>query len=328
MVVDWSGGGSKFSSRMDWKPFVYGGFASVVAEMGTFPIDTAKTRLQVQGQVSSASTKDLRYRGMVHAIFRISKEEGITALYNGVKPALLRQATYGTLKIGLYHGIKRIVAPDPASETLGKNVLCGIVAGATGASICNPTDVLKVRLQAQTGSVNGGKSMMASFMDMYKLEGLKGCYRGVGPTAQRASIIAGVELPVYDCSKKFFIDRNILGDNVITHFIASCIAGLAGAIASNPIDVVKTRMMNQRTVKSTESSTNYTSSLDCVRRTIRTEGFMALYKGFVPTFVRLTPWNIIFFISFEKLKFFGTRYLPDAPPFPISTAASEERTIR
>ena len=50
---------------------------------GTFPIDTTKTRLQVQGQVMDLSCSQLRYRGMVHAIFRIYQEEGLLALYSG-----------------------------------------------------------------------------------------------------------------------------------------------------------------------------------------------------------------------------------------------------
>ena len=38
------------------------------------------------------------------------------------------------------------------------------------------------------------------------------------------------------------------------------------------------------------------------RQTVRYEGCRALYKGFVPTWLRLGPWNIIFFVSFERLK--------------------------
>jgi len=294
---------------MDWRPFAYGGLGSVVAEIGTFPIDTAKTRLQVQGQVVDKSLKEVRYRGMIHAIYRISLEENIRALYNGVKPALLRQATYGTLKIGLYQSIKRKLSPTIDQETLGKNLLSGIIAGAISSSICNPTDVLKVRLQAQTvTSAQQPQSMFAAFREIYKLEGLRGLYRGVGPTAQRASVIAGVELPVYDFSKRQLISRGIMGDTVATHFAASVFAGLAGAIASNPIDVVKTRMMNQRNVKSSSTDQIYKSSMDCVTRTVKTEGFMALYKGFVPTFVRLTPWNILFFLSYEQFKRLGEKY--------------------
>lgn len=46
----------------------------------------------------------------------------------------------------------------------------------------------------------------------------------------------------------------------------------------------------------------YSGSLDCAVQTIRNEGLFALYKGFIPTWVRMGPWNIIFFITYEQLK--------------------------
>lgn len=46
----------------------------------------------------------------------------------------------------------------------------------------------------------------------------------------------------------------------------------------------------------------YSGSLDCAVQTIRNEGLLALYKGFIPTWVRMGPWNIIFFITYEQLK--------------------------
>jgi len=144
-------------------------------------------------------------------------------------------------------------------------------------------------------------------MDMYRLEGTKGLWRGVGTTAQRAAIIVGVELPVYDVAKRYFINSEILSDGIANHFSSSFLAGLAGAIASNPIDVVRTRLMNQRDLKSAvvdgvKVQAIYTSSVDCFLQTVRTEGVFALYKGFIPTWVRLGPWNIIFFITYEQLK--------------------------
>jgi len=285
----------------------------MTAELATFPIDTTKTRLQIQGQVISKSLSELKYRGMLHAMYRITKEEGFRCLYNGISPALLRQGTYGTIKIGLYHGIKNLIVKNQEEETLYYNMVAGIAAGAISSSICNPTDVLKVRLQAQTKGTLSQKqrTMFSMFADIYQQEGFKGLYRGVGPTAQRASVIAGVELPVYDWCKRKFITLGILGDTAWNHFIASIVAGLAGAIASNPIDVVKTRMMNQRNFKGAQQLENviiYKSSLDCFYQTAKTEGFMALYKGFIPTFVRLCPWNIVFFMSFEQYRRLGEKF--------------------
>ena len=111
-------------------------------------------------------------------MYKISKEEGIRSLYNGLAPALLRQATYGTIKIGLYHGIKGMLVQNPEEETLLYNMVAGIGAGAISSSLCNPTDVLKVRLQANTrGTIDVQKGMLSMFADIYRKEGLRGLYR-------------------------------------------------------------------------------------------------------------------------------------------------------
>ncbi|KAK2155694.1 hypothetical protein LSH36_233g03015 [Paralvinella palmiformis] len=278
----------------DWRPFVYGGIASVTAEFGTFPVDTSKTRLQLQGQHIDAKFTELRYRGMIHALSRIFQEEGIKALYSGLRPALLRQASYGTIKIGIYHSLKRLISKDIAQERLISNVFCGVVAGVVSSAIANPTDVLKVRMQAHAEQF-ANQGMFSAFRDIFRQEGLSGLWRGVGPTANRAAVVAGVELPAYDISKKYLILSGYMRDNAVTHFLASFIAGLAGALASNPIDVVKTRLMNQRKLRVAGCTAPeiYTGSVDCLLQTCRTEGFIALYKGFIPNWLRLGPWCII-----------------------------------
>ncbi|XP_030305122.1 brain mitochondrial carrier protein 1 isoform X1 [Calypte anna] len=324
-------------SALNWKPFVYGGLASIVAEFGTFPVDLTKTRLQVQGQSTDARFREVRYRGMFHALFRICREEGGRALYSGIAPALLRQASYGTIKIGIYQSLKRLFvdrmeAPGKSStccslsspgiqllnlcvlqaragsglvssgkcwdETLLINVICGVVSGVISSALANPTDVLKIRMQAQGSLFQGG--MIGSFIDIYQQEGTRGLWRGVVPTAQRAAIVVGVELPVYDITKKHLILSGLMGDTIFAHFVSSFTCGLAGAIASNPVDVVRTRMMNQRAIVG--STELYRGTLDGLLKTWKSEGFSALYKGFWPNWLRLGPWNIIFFITYEQLK--------------------------
>eukprot|EP00062_Callorhinchus_milii_P006833 gi/632947813/ref/XP_007889252.1/ PREDICTED: brain mitochondrial carrier protein 1-like [Callorhinchus milii] len=183
-------------------------------------------------------------------------------------------------------------------ETLLVNVVCGILAGVVSSSIANPTDVLKIRMQAQGSLIQG--SMVANFINIYQQEGTRGLWRGVMLTAQRAAIVVGVELPVYDITKKHLILSSSLGDNIATHFISSFTCGLAGALASNPVDVVRTRMMNQKV--SMDSHLLYGGTLDGLLKIWRSEGFLALYKGFWPNWLRLGPWNIIFFITYEQLK--------------------------
>lgn len=88
------------------------------------------------------------------------------------------------------------------------------------------------------------------------------------------------------------------------YFRSSFIASMGSAVASTPIDVVRTRLMNQRRIRTvgTLPPHIYSGSIDCFVQTFKTEGFLALYKGFVPTWFRMGPWNIIFFITYEQLK--------------------------
>ncbi|CAH0603575.1 unnamed protein product [Chrysodeixis includens] len=287
----------------DWRPFVYGGLASIVAEFGTFPIDTTKTRLQIQGQKIDPRHVELRYTGMVDCFVKTSQQEGVKALYCGIWPAVLRQATYGTIKFGTYYSMKDWIAQHRADggsiEHVPTNTFCAAFAGGLSSAIANPTDVLKVRMQMGDEKRN----LVRCFIDMYRLEGVRGLWRGVGATSQRAALIAGVELPVYDACKRALLPA--LGDAPPNHLAASLLASLGSAVASTPLDVIRTRMMNQRKMKNQVAKPSeriYTGTIDCLLRTVRSEGFLALYKGFIPTWLRMGPWNIIFFLTYEQMK--------------------------
>ena len=78
-------------------PFINGGCASVIAELITFPIDLVKVRLQLQGQKGLNKNIKLKYRGMIHALVTIPKDEGLTALYSGYFGILEKYKDIGNL---------------------------------------------------------------------------------------------------------------------------------------------------------------------------------------------------------------------------------------
>lgn len=262
---------------------------------------------------------------------KIYKQEGLRALYSGIAPAILRQSVYGTLKFGSYYSLKSMVVQhlyddDTSQENMYINVSCAAIAGAFSSALANPTDVLKVRMQVQ-GRGKTSMPLYKCFHEIYRCEGVKGLYRGVMPTSQRAMTIAAVELPVYDLCKHYLLDA--VGDRPVNHFISSFIAALLATIASCPIDVIRTRLMNQRkiiqsfeTTSVAQSTVYFSNSFECLSSIVRNEGVMALYKGelwsilrlnwinfivsrqlgFVPSFLRMGPWNILFFLTYEKFK--------------------------
>ena len=151
---------------------------------------------------------------MVHCWRTIKLEEGTRALYSGLAPALLRQAVYGTIKYGLYYTIKDLTASGGEESPL-KNVSIAVIAGSVSAAIATPTDVLKVRLQSRSAPVVSPKktirvSLYNCFNDIYRREGAAGLWRGAVPTASRAALVAGVQLPVYDMCKHFMLSNDFL----------------------------------------------------------------------------------------------------------------------
>ncbi len=103
--------------------------------------------------------------------------------------------SYGTIKFGLYYTVKEAL---PGPETPAKNVACAVLAGAVSAAVANPTDVLKVRLQARRDleelSEESRKGLTRAFGEIFSTEGVRGLFRGVVPTAQRAAVVAGVQV--------------------------------------------------------------------------------------------------------------------------------------
>merc|ERR1711998_534061 len=85
-----------------WRIVVVSGMASCFSEACTLPMDTVKVRLQVQGQAAGQ-----QYTGLVDAFGKILRSEGVAGLMKGLSPALLRQATYGSSRLGMYGPIKR-----------------------------------------------------------------------------------------------------------------------------------------------------------------------------------------------------------------------------
>ena len=73
----------------------------------------------------------------------------------------------------------------------------------------------------------------------------------------------------------------------VHHFALGSIAGAFGAFMVYPIDLVKTRMQNQRSGRVGEML--YTNSLDCAKKVVRNEGFKGLYSGVLPQLVGVAP---------------------------------------
>jgi len=87
----------------------------------------------------------------------------------------------------------------------------------------------------------------------------------------------------------------LMKDNIQCHFSSAVIAGFMTTLVASPIDVVKTRYMNS-------PKGMYAGAIDCTIRMAKKEGPAAFYKGFVPSFARISLWNVALWITYEQFK--------------------------
>ncbi|XP_072989766.1 mitochondrial uncoupling protein 3 [Typha latifolia] len=270
--------------------------SAAAAETSTFPIDTIKTRLQLQSKTTTTTGNALRVAS------EISRKGGIVGFYSGLSPAVLRHLFYTPIRIVGYEYLRSGVAAD--GFVLG-TALAGGASGVFAQVVASPADLIKVRMQADSRLLSQGlQPRYAGIFDAFRkivwAEGFLGLWRGVVPNAQRAFLVNMGELTCYDHAKHFFIDKRICDDNIFAHTLASIASGLSATALSCPADIVKTRMMNQASGK--ETKTLYKNSYDCLLKTVKLEGMTALWKGFLPTWARLGPWQFVFWVSYEKLR--------------------------
>jgi solute carrier family 25 uncoupling protein 8/9 len=93
-----------------------------------------------------------KYQGFIGTMKTIAAEEGALALFNGLTPGLQRQFIFAGLRIGLYVPVRDFLCGEMKpgqNPTILQKIAAGLATGAIGISVANPTDVVKVRMQAQ-----------------------------------------------------------------------------------------------------------------------------------------------------------------------------------
>ena len=110
---------------------------------------------------------------------------------------------------------------------VGTRVAAGITTGGLAVLIAQPTDVVKVRFQAQQ---NGKGARYTSTMQAYKKiaknEGAKGLWKGTFPNVGRNAIVNVSEIVCYDIIKETILKSKLMDDNVPCHFTSAVIAGM------------------------------------------------------------------------------------------------------
>lgn len=264
------------------------GTAAVITVTFIHPIDVIKTRIQISAEYGAL--------GMSGTTKKIVGSEGVSALWKGVNAAWLREASYTSLRLGLYEPCKvAFGCTSPETTTFVKKFCAGSAAGALGSLAGNPFDVLKTKMMAAEGAV---PSITGTAKDLLKNQGIGGFYRGIDSNIARAMVLNGTKMACYDQAKGIVVNATGLSkSSLITQFLSATSAGFFMTCTVSPFDMIRTRLMNQPA-----DAKIYNNALDCFIKIVKNEGPTTLWRGFIPIWSRFAPTTTIQLVIFEQLR--------------------------
>ncbi|KAL0303781.1 UNVERIFIED_CONTAM: Mitochondrial substrate carrier family protein B [Sesamum radiatum] len=108
---------------------VGGGLAGVTAASVTYPLDLVRTRLATQRNV-------IYYRGIWHALYTISKEEGVFGLYKGLGATLLGVGPNLAISFSVYETARSYWHfHRPEDSTILVSLTCGSLSGIASSTV-------------------------------------------------------------------------------------------------------------------------------------------------------------------------------------------------
>lgn len=195
------------------------------------------------------------------------------------------------------------------------HAFAGAAGGFMSGIVTCPLDVIKTKLQAQGGFRAAQnnlllpqkaaiyKGMLGTGKVILREEGIRGLYRGLGPIILGYLPTWAVWFTVYGKSKAYLSTTS--SSDFVTNFWSSIIAGSCSTLCTNPIWVVKTRLMSQVSTRSSSHDSrppwHYNNTLDAFRKMYKTEGILSFYSGLTPALLGLTH-VAVQFPAYEYLK--------------------------
>ena len=245
--------------------FFCGAVAGFVESTVCHPLDTIKTRMQSKGDATFPNT----FR-------RIYKKHGVQGFYRGLSAVYAGVLPKNAVRFSSFDVYRRHMPTWCA----------GMLTGATEAIlVVNPTDVLKIRVQAQFHSMNEvypKRNFLSVLKDIAVKEGLWTLWRGVPFTVLRQSINQGSNFTVF----------HWLRQHTDSSFLAGCCSGAVGPLLNNPVDVIKTRL--QLSFQKTATG--------IMREIYQESGIRGFYRGMGPRLLRIVPGQGLTFFVYDTLK--------------------------
>ncbi len=137
------------------------------------------------------------------------------------------------------------VADDSRKQWI--NFISGGLAGTISSAVVQPLEVVKTQLQSSVSrrmlnSLQKKADPISICKEIYRIDGIKGFYRGLKPLIVGIIPTRGIYFWSYNSAKNMFNQTfNIPISSPLTHLSSAFVAGITSNTITNPLWLVKTR---------------------------------------------------------------------------------------
>ncbi|KDR77997.1 hypothetical protein GALMADRAFT_244964 [Galerina marginata CBS 339.88] len=173
------------------------------------------------------------------------------------------------------------------------NFAAGAIAGISEILTFYPLDVVKTRMQLETGKSKLG--LVGTFKGIVKEEGFGRLYRGLVPPLMLEAPKRAVKFAANDFWGKTYL--GLTGESKMTQqlsVLTGCSAGATESFVVVPFELVKIKLQDKKST--------YKGPIDVVKQVVQKEGLLGLYAGMESTFWRHVWWNGGYFGSIYQVK--------------------------
>jgi len=263
--------------------FMMGGVSAAVAKTAAAPIERVKLLIQNQDEMIKSGRLAKRYDGIIECFSRTAREEGVLSLWRGNTANVIRYFPTQALNFAFKDYFKKMFGFKKERDGYWKwfagNLASGGAAGASSLLFVYSLDYARTRLanDAKSAKKGGGDRQFNGLVDVYKKtlasDGIRGLYRGFGPSVTGIIVYRGLYFGLYDSLKPVLLTGNLEG-NFLASFLLGWVVTTGSGLASYPLDTVRRRMM-----MTSGEAVKYASSAAAFKQIVAQEGVKSLFKG-------------------------------------------------
>uniref|UniRef100_L2FU30 Mitochondrial thiamine pyrophosphate carrier 1 n=1 Tax=Colletotrichum fructicola (strain Nara gc5) TaxID=1213859 RepID=L2FU30_COLFN len=283
--------------------------AGLFARFVIAPLDVVKIRLQLQSHSLSdpLSIQTARggpvYKGTLNTMKLIIANEGVTGLWKGNVPAELMYVCYSAVQFTTYRTTAQLLQSisDNRLPNAAQSFIAGATAGAAATTATYPLDLLRTRFAAQ-GNERVYTGLRHAVTDIYRDEGPRGFFRGLGPGVAQIVPYMGIFFALYEGL------RLPLGDLHLPWGGGDATAGVMASVMSKtavfPLDLVRKRIQVQGPTRSRYVHKNipeYPGAVRAMRMIFASEGIRGLYRGLTVSLIKAAPGSAVTVWTYERV---------------------------